>query len=471
MRDVVASLGAQALTDIGNAQRFVYAHGDSVRYVPAQEAWYVYDGRRWALDETCEVERRCQATAMDIYREVPHTLDADARKALAKWAQASESHSRLRAMQACAQAIEGIAIRPDAFDADPWALNVANGTIDLRTGQLRPHAREDLITKVAPVAYDPLARCDRWERFVSEIAAGRADLVAFLQRALGYSLTGLTRDQCFFLCYGAGANGKTILFETQRKLRGGYGLEADFSTFVEQPVERPRPDLARLAGARMVCAEEGRERARLAESVIKSLTGGSTVTARYLYGREFEFEPTFKLWLAANHRPQIAATDYGMWRRVHLVPFDVRFEGENRDDTLRETLAAELPGILAWTVAGCLLWQRTGLRQPPCVERATADYRAESDIVGQFLKERCAEGGETPAGALYQAYRAWAEENGERPMTAQMFGRRLGERGLPVELRRLPAGVAKIRLGVRLLWTTARSAVTDVTAVTNPGAH
>lgn len=450
-RDVVGSLGAHALTDIGNAQRFVFRHGADVRFVAANKQWFVFDGRRWAPDETREIERRIQDTAMDIQNGVALIEDADARTALRKWAQASEGYSRLKAMQACAEAIEGVTVLPSAFDADPWLLNVENGTLDLRTTKLRKHDRADMMTKVAPIVYDPDATCERWERFICEITGGRPELGAFLQRAFGYSLTGLTREQCLFLCYGAGANGKTVLLEIQRRIRGNYGAQADYATFVEQPVERPRPDIARLAGSRLVCAEEGREGAKLAESVVKALTGGSTITARYLYGREFEFQPTFKLWLAANHKPVIRATDMGMWRRVHLIPFDVRFEGANRDDELLSTLTSELPGILAWTVAGCKLWQQGGLAQPECVRAATAEYRADSDIVGEFLHECCAEGGEVAAGVLYQSYRGWADENGERAMTAQMFGRRLTERGLVVGLQRVAARPVKMRRGIHLL--------------------
>jgi putative DNA primase/helicase len=397
------------------------------------------------------VERRVQETALGIYHEIP-ALPAERHPALVKWARESENRHRLAAMQACAQAFPEIATRPSAFDRDSMLLTVANGTLDLRRGELGPHRPEDLITKLVPFVYDPAARCDRWERFMLEITNGRRELVGFLQRGFGSSLTGDTRDQAFFLCHGRGWNGKSVMLNVQRRLRGDYALMADFATFAEQPVEKPRPDLARLAGARMVCAEEP-QAVRLSEATLKNLTGGASVVARYLHAREFEFVPQFKLWLGTNERPLIRATDPGMWRRVHLIPFEASFDGEREEKGLEDKLlATEGPGILAWTVAGCLMWQREGLNPPECVRAATAEYRNDSDLVGQFLEERCALGGSVDAGQLYQEYAAWSTaEQGERAMSKQKFGHRLSDRGIKPGHRRKGAGYAKTREGTHLL--------------------
>jgi putative DNA primase/helicase len=242
------------------------------------------------------------------------------------------------------------------------------------------------------------------------------------------------------------------MVNVMRAVMGDYAVEADFSTFVEQPPEKPRPDLARLAGARLVYAEENKEGARLSEAVVKNLTGGGKVVARFLYGREFEYTPTFKLWLATNHRPVITATDYGMWRRIHLVPFDAQFEGDSADLGLEDRLTAtELRGILSWAVAGCLVWNEEGLAPPLCVRAATAEYREASDLVGQFLAECCAEGGEADAGPLYRAYVEWAEANGERRLSSTMFGRRLTDRGIESGRRSAGKGEVRTRSGVHLL--------------------
>lgn len=442
---------ADPCSDLGNAERFVAMHGEDVRYVPATRGWHVWDGQRWALDVMQTVERRAQETALAIYHEVPAADGQALRPALLRWTRDSQNRHRLAAMQACAQAFPTIAVHPSAFDRDPMLFTVANGTLDLRTGRLGPHRRVDLITRLAPVEFDPSARCDRWEKFMLEITLGRPELVAFLQRALGASLTADRRDQAFFICHGLGWNGKSVMLNVQRRLRGEYAMMADFATFAEQPVDKPRPDLARLAGARMVCAEEP-QAVRLSEAVIKNLTGGGAVVARYLYGREFEFVPGFKLWLGTNERPVIRAVDLGMWRRVNLIPFEANFAGELEEKGLEDRLVlTEGPGILAWTVAGCLAWQTNGLKPPECVRVATAEYRSDSDVVGQFLEGCCADGGQADAGPLYQAYRYWAESQGEKPMNANAFGRKLSERGIKKDHRRDGARDVRTRKGVHLL--------------------
>jgi len=450
-------------TDLGNAERFVAAHGHALRYLAAGNKWLCWDGSRWAFDATLEVQRRAKRVIRDLRADVAALQEGghrDDAKDLAKHAARSESAASMRALLECARAEAGIAITPAALDVDPWKLSVANGTLDLHTGTLRPHCPADLITKLVPVAFDPAARCDRWESFVLQVMEGNEQLVNFLQRAVGYSLTGSTEEQCVFFLYGSGANGKSTFLEILRALLNDYASQADFTTFLERQSDGPRNDVARLFGARLVTSAEVGEGKRLNESLVKSLTGSDTVTARFLHQEHFEYRPSFKLWLAANHRPVIRGTDQAIWRRFRLVPFNLQLEPAQRDPHLAETLRDELPGILAWAVAGCLLWQRDGLNPPAEVVVATDAYRRESDTLGAFLEEYCELGAEfvQPASELYRAYKQWTEVAGEFQLSQTAFGRRLEERGITAEKRGTGAARTKWRLGVRLTATFDRAA-------------
>jgi len=258
------------------------------------------------------------------------------------------------------------------------------------------------------------------------------DVIGFIQRAVGYALTGCTSEQVLFFLYGLGANGKTTLIEVLRALLGDYAMQASFATFAERRGDGPRNDVARLAGARLVAASEAGEGTRFDEGLIKQLTGSDAVTARFLYGEDFEFHPAFKLVLAANHKPAIRGTDRAIWRRIHLVPFTVTIPEGERDPQLLGKLTAELPGILRWALDGCLAWQRDGLGAPVAVRSATLRYREEMDTIGAFLDEACRlhASGRVRAGALYPRYQAWCERVGERALSQRKLGERLAERGL-----------------------------------------
>jgi putative DNA primase/helicase len=437
------------LTDVGNAQRLVAAHGHDIRYVPRWRTWMVWDGRRWRRDETGEVERRAKQVVRDMMREAAALADRDTRTALATWALRSEAATRIKAMIDLARSEPGVALPHTAFDGEPWKLVVANGTLDLRTGTLGPFDREDLISKTVDIDFDPAAPCETWERTLGVIFGGDRELIAYVQRAVGYSLTGDTSEQCLHLCHGTGSNGKSTLLDILAELSGEYGQQADFTTFLDRRHDAgPRSDVARLAGARLVRSSEVGDHKRLNEGLIKSLTGGDIITARYLYSEDFEFRPQFKLWLAANHKPLIRGTDYAIWRRIRLIPFEVTITPDQADRDLPRKLRAELPGILAWAVAGCLLWQRDGLQPPARVLAATADYKTESDVIAAFLED-CCELGEhhtESAGRLYTAYRKWCEDNGEFAQTNTRFGRDLSDRGLVVKKGR----DGKVRCGLRL---------------------
>lgn len=425
------ALQQEHLTDLGNARRLVAQHGDVLRYCHPWRKWLTWDGRRWTVDSTGAAERCAKQTVKAIYAEAGNAADEESRKALAKHALRCEAAQRIRAMLELATSEAGIPLLPDALDADPWLLNVQNGTLDLRTGQLLPHDRRNLITKLVPAAYDPAATCPIWERFLLEIMDGNSDLVSFLQRTIGYALTGDTSEQVIFILYGMGSNGKTVLLETLRDLLGGdYTVQLRSESLMVKWGDTIPNDIARLKGARLVSARESEQGKRLAESLIKEMSGGDTMTARFLHGEYFDFRPQFKLFLATNHKPVIRGTDKGIWRRVRLVPFTVTFEGAKKDAQLARKLRQEWPGILAWTVRGCLEWQRNGIDAPLAVTTATEDYRAESDPLAAFLAERTIEDAscEVQAKPLYEAYRHWCDESGEKADSHTIFGLHMKER-------------------------------------------
>lgn len=455
------------MTDTGNAERLVARHGENMHYVPAWDRWVVWNDTRWVEDKKAlRVRALAKDTVRSIYVEA-REAGGDAREQLAKHAAKSESARGLSSMVDVARAEPGVALSIAQLNADPWLLNVANGAVELQTGKLREHRRGDFVTKLVPIAYDVDARCDRWEAFLAQILGGNQALISFLQRAVGYSLTGLTTEQCLFFLYGSGSNGKSTFLELLRDVIGEYATQADFTTFLEKKGDGPRNDIARLYGARAVTSSEVGEGKRLNESLVKSLTGGDVIAARYLYAETFEFAPAFKLWLAANHRPIIRGTDYAIWRRIRLVPFTVQIPDEQQDKGLKNALRSELPGILAWAVAGCLLWQRDGLGAPLEVTAATDRYRRESDTLGAFLED-CCELGEKfsePASELFLAYKKWATEGDEFSLSQTRFGREMEERGFAAEKR---SGGLKWRVGVRLL---PRTTVTTVPSVQNRGSR
>jgi putative DNA primase/helicase len=406
------------LTDLGNAERFVAQHSETTRYCHSQGAWYVWDKRRWAKDATAEVMRMAHKTVRSMASELAACRTKLAKKALRSWLTASEANARLNAMLTQATALLPLPVTLDQLDADPWLLNVQNGVVDLRTGKLLPHDSARMLTKLAPVTYDPAARSPLWERFLSEATGGDDDLIAFLQRAVGYTLTGDTREEKLFFVHGPTNSGKSTFLEALKSCLGDYAMTADFETFLARSfVGGPRPDIARLAGARFVVSIEVDEGKKLAEGLVKQITGGDTVSARFLYREEFEFRPQFKLWLAANHAPTVKHDDDAMWRRILKLPFEITVPKEKRDPKLKATLADPAQSgaaILAWAVRGCLDWQAQGLSVPMRVELATEAYRRGQDPLADFLTSYCVLGGNlwTPAGELRRVYEQWCRESG-----------------------------------------------------------
>jgi putative DNA primase/helicase len=417
------------LTDLGNSERFVQDHGESVRYCYPWSKWLVWTGVKWERDEFGKVHKLAKTTVRRIYREAAAAEDEDRRKALAKHAARSEGADKIKAMLELAKS--EVPAAPDELDADPWALNVANGTIDLRTGKLHDHRREDLITKLAPVEYDPHAKAPTWEAFLERVLPSEG-LRGFVQSAAGYSSTGNTSEQIMLINYGAGNNGKSTFQEALAAVLGDYAMRAPTEMLMAKQSSGVPNDVARLKGARFVAASETEQGRRLAESLVKDLTGQDTISARFMRAEWFDFKPTHKLWLSTNHKPEIRGTDNAIWRRIRLVPWTVAIPPAERDRKLAEKLRDELPGVLVWAVKGCLEWRREGLQAPEEVRKATAGYRSEMDVIGDFMADRCFRGErlQVDKDELYKAYQMWSETAGERTETKRKFGMLLKERGI-----------------------------------------
>ena len=427
-RGTTQPAGGYNLTDLGNARRLVHRHGRNLRYCWLWRKWLVWDGKRWVKDDTGEVYRLAKETVSSIYQEAAAAPNDEARKELGKHATRSEAGARIKEMVDLARS--DVPVMPDELDASPDLLNTESGTIDLRTGELREHRREDLITKIAPTTYRPDAAAPTWEAFLERVLPGE-DLRAFVQRAVGYSATGDTSEQCMFINHGGGANGKSTFQEAIAAALGDYAMRAPTEMLLAKRSDGVPNDVARLKGARFVSASETEEGRRLAESRIKDLTGQDTITARFMKAEWFDFAPTHKLWLSTNHKPEIRGTDAAIWRRIRLVPWAVTIPPAEQDKKLPIALRHELAGILAWVVRGCLQWRREGLQAPDEVRKATGEYRAEMDVLAGFLVECCEldTGHWEYAKDLYECYKRWCDENGERPEPQRKFGGRLGERG------------------------------------------
>lgn len=431
-------------TDIANARRFIHQHGDEVRWTP-ERGWYAWDGRRWKPDALNAVQTRARQTVESIFDEIRSAGDQDA---AFRWAKRSQSARAVKDLLFLAQSFAGIAMHADAFDADPMLLNCENGVIDLATGKLLDHDPAFMCARLAPVAYDADAGAERWSNFLDRITGGDAGLSRFLRHAAGYSLTGSTREQVLFFCFGHGANGKSVFLETLQAVLGDYALATRTETITARRDGGIPNDIARLAGARLVAINETAESQKLHEPLIKDMTGGDTMTARFLHREYFDFRPAFKLWLRGNHKPEIHGTDEGIWRRIRLIPFAVTIPEGERDPDLGDKMLDELPGVLAWAVRGCLDWQAGGLKVPDVVDDAVREYRSEMDVVGQFIADRCTirQHAQVTAKALYSAYRHWTDGAGELAVSQMRFGNAMSERGF--RKNRTRSGV--VYLGVEL---------------------
>ncbi len=413
------------LHDVGNAERFLRDHGEDLRYVTGL-GWLQWDGARWAENEPCGLVIRSIRALGRLGEETKNP-------ALLKWCHASLSAGRVNACESLASKMDKRATG-ESLDVNPWVLNCPNGLVDLRSGQLLAHARAEMITKMCGVPFDPTARAPRFARFLTEIFAGDVEVASYVLRFLGYALTGDVREQVFQVWFGHGANGKSTLIELLLYVLGDYAQRMSDDLLTARKFGKdsaaPSPDVARLRGARFSVGSEAGEGLRWNEPLVKTLTGSDRIVARHLHREPIEFRPTWKLALAVNHKPIVRGTDHGIWRRIHLVPFEVRFEGARLDATLPAQLAAEAPGVLAMLVRGCLDWQHFGLAPPSKVLAAVRDYREEHDVIGAFLGEctRVNPRASIPKPHLYRLYRTWAQDNGEYMHGRHAFSRLISDR-------------------------------------------
>lgn len=428
-------------SDLRNAERLRDWFGDDLRWVEEWEKWIAWGGERWELGRlrplalAKETSRRLLGEARARLEEAEMApadeSSSDRLKALnALYAHAARSQSAasIRAMLDLARAEKRLSVRVSALDAATDFLNVRNGAIDLRTGELRPHDRKHLSTQLSSVTFDAAATAPRWEAFLHQSMGGSDELVGYLQRLVGYALTGSTAEQLLVFLYGDGANGKSTFLATIQAMLGDYATQAARGLLFGASGEHPT-GLADLYARRfVVCSEVGEDRI-FDEALVKDLTGSDAVSARRMREDFWRFSPTHKLFLAGNHKPRVRGDDHGIWRRIALVPWTVRVENPDRD--LWGKLRAELPGILAWAVRGCLAWRAAGLQTPSVIAEATAAYREEQDIPGAFLREQCrftAEG-RILRRELRERYEGFCREMGAEPLGARRFAARLRAQG------------------------------------------
>jgi putative DNA primase/helicase len=428
----------------GNASRLIRLHGQDMRYCHTFRKWLIWDGRHWKLDGNGEAMRLASDIVQDLYIQAANAGDSDTRKKCAAFAQISDSRHHLKNVLDLASNRLPLAITADVLDINTWLAIAGDVTINLKTLETREPSRSDLITKTFGTHYDQEASCPRWEMFLSEIFAGNEELINYIKRAVGYSLTGSMQEQVFFFLHGTGANGKSTFLAVLRALMGDYARQASFSTFLAQRAEKVRNDLASLAGVRVVTAAEAEEGSRFSMATIKPWVGQDPFTARFLFGEDFTFRPEGKIWLAANTKPTISERAYAAWRRVHLVPFNVSILKENQDPNLESKLLDELPGILNWALDGLREYHAIGLAPPKEVLAATNEYRRENDSLQGFIGECCtiAQLSICRNSDLFGEYQKYCKDSGHEPLSQKKFSE---------ELKLFP-GLSQTRDNQGLIW-------------------
>lgn len=422
------------LTDLGNSERLVFRHGKDIRHCANWQKWLVWGGQSWIVGADALVMQKAYNTVRSIYLEAAAAESGEKSQRLSEHAVKSEGARPINSMVLLAKHHHKVDIDFEKLDADPWLLNAPNCTVDLRTGQATTHRREHLITKRAATSYNQNADCPNWEKFLLAVFERDEELVSYIQRLLGYCLTGDISTHMLPVFWGGGGNGKGTLLNTILYVLGdSYGSAAGSQLLLAGREQRHPTEIANLYGKRLVVCQETDDGCRLNEPLVKWLTGGDKLQARRMREDFWEFYPTHKIILSTNYRPVVRGTDRGIWRRLRLIPFKVTFSGKGEDRGLSQRLKEEAQGILAWMVRGCLDWQRHGEEVPEAVLVATNEYQQDQDIVQRFLAECCVTGKEDlrcRASALYAAYQEWVEKGNEgHPMSQTKFGRRVGDLG------------------------------------------
>lgn len=422
--------------DTGNAERYKAMHGDNLRFSYIRKNWFVYNGKTWEIDQYGHVKQLADRTIEEMKHETPYVPDGtdpdDAREMLQKHIKRTRNSAGKENMIKEAQHLLSIDI--EDFDNDLFLFNLQNGYLDLNTGSLNPHERDKYFTRISNVEYDGEHHAPMWNQFLNEIFNGDAELIEYVQRAVGYTLSGSTEEQMMFVLLGNGRNGKSVFLDVINEIMGTYATNIrPESIMVRNNQGNANPDIAKLAGARFVTTTEPNDGDRLDEGLIKQLTGGDRVSARFLYEDEFEFTPQFKLWMATNHKPLIRGTDDGIWRRIAIVPFDVQIPEHKVDKRLPQKLKRELKGIMHWAMEGYLKWSKFGLQEPRIVAEQRHEYRTEMDVIEAFLEDECHvdksnSTRKTTSADLYRAYKMWAKDNEQYLMSSTKFGREMGKK-------------------------------------------
>lgn len=418
------------MTDTGNAHRLLDRFGNIIRYSYNRKKWLFWDGKQWRTDESGEVKKLADIICDDIKRDAILEQDDKTQVELLKWANKTANSRYKESMIKECQHLENIPASPQSFDSYPEFMNCQNGIINLKNGELMPHDSNLMLSKICNSEYDVSgATPKRWMQFLDEVTDGDKELQKYIQKCVGYSLTGSNREQCSYFLYGMGNNGKSTFLDTISDLVGSYSANVQPETIMMKKwgSDGANSDIARLQSARFVTSEEPTEGVRLNEGLLKQLTGGSKITCRFLYGDEFEYTPEFKIWIATNHKPVIRGTDIGIWRRIKLIPFEVNIPKQKVDKNLKYRLRKEFPQILKWAVDGCMLWQSEGIEDPKCVKDAVKEYKQEMDLLAGFL-EQCIEidyehGEKISASELFALYSKWAKVNNEYEMSSKKFFR------------------------------------------------
>lgn len=424
----------KSLNDTGNAGRFSSRYKSCAKFA-AGMGWLIWDDLRWRRDHTSQIMELAKELARSIHQEAEALSDDAVRQLVIKHARSTLQAPKLKAMLELAQSEPELVIQPLQLDAHDMLMGVANGVVNLKTGRLQPAQRDDMLTLRSSVTYDASAECPQFLVFIKQITGNDRTLGDYLQRVVGYSLTGRTDEQCLFFLFGKGANGKSTFLNVVKELLGADFAKQTPSETLMARRSSGTNDIARLQSVRVVIANEIEDGSLLAESLVKQMTGGEALTAKFHYAEYFEFMPKFKLFIAGNHKPTIRGRDNGIWRRIRLLPFVVTIPPEKRDTQLQEKLFAEMPGILNWAIKGCLDWQKNRLGEPKVVTDAVTSYRDEMDVIGQWMQECCtvAINLESKGGEAYQSFKLWSERNGYRPLAAGTFGRDLADRFKKVE--------------------------------------